>query len=135
VASVEFEATSLDDVELIRAVVASGRQDNFKKRWIEFDCQNGVHHGKYAEYKDGKRIRTKGGYIGRFDLVTKTGDYGKRRVKEFPFTHNCHYPERFQSDLDECGIGGIAVEGWPSGGRVGRLSNSGRPSGSQEHGI
>jgi hypothetical protein len=24
--------------------------EKIKRRWLEFDCQNGVHHGKYAEW-------------------------------------------------------------------------------------
>lgn len=133
-------ATSLvadDDISNILEALRqpSGSQEKFKKRWIEFDCQKGVHHGKWAEYKNGKRIRTEGGYIGRFDLVAKLGEYATRRVREFPRTHDCHYPERFQKDLDECGVGGIAVEGWPSGRSVSGLSDGRRPSGSEEHRV
>ena len=124
-----------EDIELVRAAVASGSKLNFKKRWIEFDCQNGVHHGKYAEYQNGKRIRTKGGYLGRFSEVAKEGQYGQGRVKDFPLSHNCHYPERFQKDLEESGFSGIEIKGWPSGWSDSGLSGSGRPSGTEKHGV
>jgi hypothetical protein len=126
--------SELDDVEIIRQALnqPSGSQEKFKKRWIEFDCQNGVHHGKYATYKNKKRIRVEGGYIGRFDAATRLGEYERRRVVEFIHNHNCHYVERFSKDLDECGIRGIEVKSWPSGRGIGRLAGSGRPSGSEE---
>jgi hypothetical protein len=126
-------ATSLSDEEIILAALQpSGSQEKFRKRWIEFDCQKGVHHGKYATYENGKRIRVTGGYLGRFDKVKASGSYGQRRIQEFIAQHNCHYPERFTKDLDECGIGGIAVEGWASGRGTGRLPVSGRHRGDEE---
>jgi hypothetical protein len=89
----------------------SGSQEKFVREWIEFDCQNGVHHGKLATYKDGKRIRKEGGYIGRFDKVQASGSYGTARVKEFTEqNHHCHYPERFKKDLDECGIANVTIQ-------------------------
>ncbi len=116
-----------DDEAIILAALGqpSGRE-KYKKRWIEFDCQKGVHHGKYATYNNGKRIREEGGYIGRFDKVAALGEYGKKRVAEFPHNHNCHYAERFTKDLDECGIRGIEAQGWPSGRSISRLSSGGR---------
>jgi hypothetical protein len=121
-----------DIAEILAALhQPSGSQEKFRKRWIEFDCQKGVHHGKYATYENKKRIRVPGGYLGRFDKVKASGSYGARRVQDFLSRHNCHYVERFQKDLDECGIGGIAVEGWASGRSVSRLPGGGRDSGSQ----
>jgi hypothetical protein len=126
-------ATSADDDEIIQELLRrpSGSQVKFKKTWIEFDCAKGVHHGKYATYQNGTRIRVAGGYLGRFNKVGASGSYGERRVYEFAAKHSCHYPERFQQDLEECGIGGIKVEGWPSGRGTGGLSDSERPSGSE----
>jgi hypothetical protein len=126
-----------DDQEIIRGLLEqhSGSQEKFRKRWIEFDCLKGVHHGKYATYENGKRIRVKGGYLGRFDKVKASGSYGERRVYEFAAKHNCHYAERFQKDLDECGVRGIAVEGWPGSRSVSGLPGGGRHSGSEEHRI
>ena len=122
-----------DDLDLIASALhqPSGSQEKFRKRWIEFDCQKGVHHGKYATYQNKKRIRVSGGYLGRFDKVRASGSYGERRVHEFIAKHSCHYAERFQKDLDECSIGGIAVENWPSGRSVSRLPDGGRASGTQ----
>jgi len=136
---IPLPATSLvaddTDQDIISAALSKpgGNQEKFKKQpWIEFDCQKGVHHGKWSTYQDGKRVRVEGGYIGRFDKVRKLGNYATRRVTEFiTINHNCHYPERFQEDLEECGISGIAVESWPSGRGAGRLSGSKRPSGSE----
>jgi hypothetical protein len=124
-----------DDQDTILGLLnkPSGSQQKFRKRWIEFDCQKGVHHGKYATYENKKRARVPGGYIGRFDKVRASGSYGEQRVYEFAAKHNCRYAERFQKDLEECGIGGIAIEGWPSGRSIGRLSGGGRPSGSEKH--
>jgi hypothetical protein len=113
----------------------SGSQEKFRKRWIEFDCLKGVHHGKYATYENGKRIRVKGGYLGRFDKVKASGSYGEKRVYEFAAKHNCHYPERFYKDLDECGVSRIEVEGWPSGRSISGLPGGGRHSGSEERGV
>ena len=126
-----------DDIADILAALRqpSGSQEKFKKRWIEFDCQKGVHHGKYAIYENKKRIRVPGGYLGRFDKVKASGSYGARRVQDFIARHDCHYVERFQKDLDECGISGIAVEGWTSGGSVSGFSGGGRASGSEEHRV
>lgn len=110
-------ATSQDDQDLIAQAFSqpSGSQEKFKKRWIEFDCQKGVHHGKWSTYEQGNRTRVKGGYIGGLGNVVSSGEYGRRRVEEFAKNHDCHYAERFKKDLDDSGIGGIAVEGWPSG--------------------
>lgn len=96
-----------DDVSEILELLRkpSGSQEKFRKRWIEFDCQKGVHHGKYAEYRNKKRTRLPGGFIGRFDKVCTTGSLGERRVQEFVSRHKCKYPERFQKDLKECGLG------------------------------
>jgi hypothetical protein len=126
-----------DDQDFILGLLGkhSGSQEKFKKRWIEFDCLKGVHHGKYATYENGKRIRVKGGYLGRFDKVKASGSYGEKRVEEFVRKHDCHYPERLYKDLEECGISRIGVEGWPSGRSVSGLSDGGRHSGSEEHGI
>lgn len=123
-----------DDVQVILDALRrpSGSQAAFRKRWIEFDCLNGVHHGKYATYENGKRIRQKGGHLGRFDKVSASGRYGEARVREFVQKHNCHYPDRFTKDLDECGVGGIAVEGWLSGRSIGGLSERGGLSGSEK---
>jgi len=106
----------------------SGSQEKMRKRWIEFDCQNGVHHAKESTYTNGKRVRVR--HIGRFGKAISEGVYATRRVNEFVKKHNCHYPERFSKDLDECGVGGIAIENWPSGRGTGGLSDSGRASGS-----
>jgi hypothetical protein len=106
--------------------------EKFRKKWIEFDCQKGVHHGKYATYENQSRTRVKGGHIGRFDKVSQS-EYGKRRVAEFIQNHDCHYPARFTQDLDECGIRGIEVENFPSGRGVGGLAVGGRASGSEEY--
>jgi hypothetical protein len=130
-------ATSLDivadsDEDVISQVFQpSGSQIKFRKRWIEFDCQKGVHHGKYATYENGKRTRVKGGYLGRFNLVQSDGQYATRRVEEFIQKHDCHYPERFYKDMVECGISRIAVEGWASGRSLSGLSGSQGASGSQ----
>jgi hypothetical protein len=130
-------ATSLvdddDDLKIVLEALQkpSGSQEKYRKRWIEFDCQKGVHHGKYATYENKKRIRIAGGYIGRFSKVKASGRYGERRVYEFIANHNCHYVERFTKDLDECGIGGIAVEGWTSGRSISRLPGGGRDSGNE----
>jgi hypothetical protein len=126
-----------NDAEFILSLLnqPSGSQERFRKRWIEFDCQKGVHHGKYATYENKQRIRVKGGYLGRFDKVKASGSYGERRVNEFIAKHDCHYPARFTKDLDECGVRGVAVEGWPSGRSISGLSGGGRPSGSEEHRV
>jgi len=122
----ESPATSQDEQEALD-ILASGSQTKYKRRWIEFDCQNGVHHGKWSTYKDGKRIREKGGHIGRFDKVASLGEYATRRVEEFVTrNHACHYPDRCVKDLEECGITGIKVEGWPSGRSLSGLSGGGR---------
>jgi hypothetical protein len=113
----------------------SGSQIKFRKRWIEFDCQKGVHHGKYATYENGKRIRVKGGYLGRFNLVQSEGQYATRRVEEFIQKHDCHYAERLYKDMVECGISRIAVEGWASGRSLSGLSDSQRASGSQGNDV
>jgi hypothetical protein len=123
-----------DDQDFILGLLhqPSGSQEKFRKRWIEFDCAKGVHHGKYATYENGKRTRVAGGYLGRFDKVRASGSYGERRVREFAGRHNCHYPERFTQDLEETGFRGIAIEGWPSGRSLSGLPGSGRPSGNEE---
>jgi hypothetical protein len=98
--------TPEDDQEIIAELLRpSGRQERFRKRWIEFDCQKGVHHGKYATYQNKKRVRVPGGFIGRLNKVYTSGSYGEKRVREFIAVHKCRYPERFRKDLDECGIG------------------------------
>lgn len=124
-----------DDIDLILGILHSGSQEEFKKKWIEFDCQKGVHHGKYATYEtdpSGRKYRKRSGHLGRFNLVKASGSYGEKRVIEFIRKHNCHYADRFKKDLDECGIGGIEVESWPSGRSDSRLPISRRPSGSEE---
>lgn len=124
-----------NDIEIILAALnlPGGSQPKFRKRWIEFDCQKGVHHGKYATYENGKRIREKGGYLGRLNKVKASGRYGEIRVKQFvEHGHDCHYPERFAKDLDECGIVGIEASGWPGGRSLVGLPDSERPGGSQE---
>jgi hypothetical protein len=95
-----------DEQDLILSLInkPSGSREKFKKRWIEFDCQKGVHHGKYATYENGKRKRVQGGHLGRLDKVQAEGHYAVQRVRDFIDTHDCHYPERFDKDLDECGI-------------------------------
>jgi hypothetical protein len=98
--------TPEDDLEIIADLLRpSGRHERFRKRWIEFDCQKGVHHGKYATYQNKKRVRVPGGYLGRLSKVYTSGVYGEKRVREFIAVHKCRYPERFRKDLDECGIG------------------------------
>jgi hypothetical protein len=127
---------SEDDNEIISELFKpSGSQVKFKKRWIEFDCQKGVHHGKYATYENGKRIRVKGGYLGRFNLVQHQGQYATRRVEEFIQKHDCHYPERLYKDMVECGISRIAVESWASGRSISGLSDGGGASGSQGNDV
>ena len=125
----EGDAEQAEILELLKK--PSGSQEKFKKRWIEFDCQKGVHHGKYSTYENRKRIRVKGGHLGRLDKVRASGRYGEQRVYEFIANHNCRHPERFLKDLDECGISSIGIEGWPSGRSAGGLSDSERPSGSE----
>lgn len=137
VASATSQFLPSGDAEIIANLLGlpSGRQEKMRKRWIEFDCQNGVHHGKYATYENGKRTRIAGGYIGRFNLVEAEGEYGKARVKDFiNHGHNCHYPERFAKDIDECGVTGIEVKDWPSGRVIGGLADSRRTSGSDGRG-
>jgi hypothetical protein len=109
---------SADEALILSAIgLPLGKKEKYKRRWIEFDCANGVHHGKWSTYINGERKREEGGHIGRFDVVAALGVHGRRRVQEFISNHasNCHYPERFQKDLEECGFGGIEVESWPSG--------------------
>ncbi|RPJ29166.1 MAG: hypothetical protein EHM33_01990 [Chloroflexi bacterium] len=109
----------------------SGSREKFKKRWIEFDCQKGVHHGKWATYENGQRTRVKGGYIGRFDKVARLGEYGIARVRDFVTTgHKCHYPERLFQDLEECGVGSIEIQSWPSGRSLVGFPDGRRASGS-----
>jgi hypothetical protein len=113
-----------EDENLILSVLGQPLGEKYKRQWIEFDCQNGVHHGKWATWENGARVRVPKGHIGRFNEVEKLGEYGKSRVRKFiNETHTCRYPERFQKDLIECGIIGIEVNGWPSGSRDGGLAD------------
>jgi hypothetical protein len=127
-AEYDLVAEEDEDLEIIQEVLhqPSGSTEKYRRRWIEFDCQKGVHHGKYATYENKKRIRVPGGYLGRFDKVRASGRAGKQRVDEFIANHNCRYPDRFYKDMDECGVNRIEVEGWPSGRSVSRLPGSGR---------
>src|SRR5690606_14903304 len=114
-----------DENLLLQAFAEPSGREKYKRQWIEFDCQKGVHHGKWSTYEQGKRIRVKGGYIGRFDKVAASGSYGKARVRDFiNHGHNCRYAERFTRDLEECKITGIEVKGWASGWSIAGLSGS-----------
>jgi hypothetical protein len=117
----EISLVAEDDNEIVRNLLGNpSGSEKIKRRWLEFDCQNGVHHGKYATWENGQRKRF--GHVGRFNKAS--GEYATRRVREFIQTHDCHYPERFTKDLDECGIRGIEVKDWASGRGVSGLQTS-----------